>query len=126
MKIANILLGLLFVSFAAVQYNDADAWVWIAIYGLLAVSFFLAATRRYSGILYGLILAACVYEAVDLLPEFNNWVAMGTPNIASEMKTEEPHIEFVREFLGVLIGVLAVLFLFWQFRRNRRIQLQNL
>ena len=122
MKIANLLLGMLFVLFAAVQYNDPDAWLWIIIYGSLAVAFFLAAGRRYSGLLYGLILAAGVYEAVTLAPDFLHWIEMGTPNIASEMKTEEPHIELVREFLGIVITLLAVLFLFWQSRRRFRVK----
>ena len=120
MKISNIVLGVLFVSFAGVQYNDPDAWTWIIIYGMIAVSFFLAAARRYSGLLYGVILIACIYEAVTLAPDFSNWIEMGTPNIATEMKTEEPHIELVREFLGVIIGLSAVIFLFWQSRRRFR------
>ena len=120
MKIANLILGVLFVLFAAVQYNDPDAWLWIVIYGAVAVAFFLAAAHRYSGLLYGAILVACIYEAVTLAPDFSNWIEMGTPNIATEMKTEEPHIELVREFLGVLITLGAVLFLFWQSRRRFR------
>jgi len=32
MKSAGLLAGLLFLGFAALQYNDADAWFWILIY----------------------------------------------------------------------------------------------
>ena len=36
MKVINIILTLLFILFAAVQLNDPDPWLWVAIYGLVA------------------------------------------------------------------------------------------
>jgi hypothetical protein len=36
------------------------------------------------------------------------WARMGFPTITGSMKAEEPHIEVVREFLGLLIAVLAL------------------
>ncbi|MFT5800889.1 MAG: hypothetical protein ACI956_000694, partial [Nonlabens sp.] len=37
MKITNIILGILFAIFAAVQYNDPDSWNWILLYLFVAV-----------------------------------------------------------------------------------------
>ena len=34
MRYANIVLGLLMLAFAAVQYNDPDPHVWVPIYGI--------------------------------------------------------------------------------------------
>ena len=45
MRYLNILLGLLMVAFAAVQYNDPDAPLWIAIYLIPAAWAFAAAFR---------------------------------------------------------------------------------
>jgi hypothetical protein len=45
MRYANILLGVLMVLFAAVQYNDPDALLWIVIYLIPAAWAFTAAFR---------------------------------------------------------------------------------
>jgi len=45
MRYVNIVLGLLMVAFAAVQYNDPDALLWIAIYLVPAAWAFAAAFR---------------------------------------------------------------------------------
>ena len=45
---------------------------------------------------------------------------MGTPNIASEMKTEEPHIELVREFLGLFICVGVLIFHLLEVKRQKK------
>lgn len=45
MRYVNILLGLLMVAFAAVQYNDPDALLWIVIYLVPAAWAFAAAFR---------------------------------------------------------------------------------
>ena len=43
--LVNILLGLVMVAFAAVQYNDPDALLWIVIYLVPAAWAFAAAFR---------------------------------------------------------------------------------
>jgi hypothetical protein len=45
MRYVHIVLGLLMVAFAAVQYNDPDALLWIAIYLIPAAWAFAAAFR---------------------------------------------------------------------------------
>ncbi len=45
MRYVNMLLGLLMVAFAAVQYNDPDALLWIIIYLIPAAWAFAAAFR---------------------------------------------------------------------------------
>jgi hypothetical protein len=45
MRYVNMLLGLLMVAFAAVQYNDPDAPLWIALYLVPAAWAFAAAFR---------------------------------------------------------------------------------
>lgn len=117
MKIFNIILAILFALFAYVQINDPDPWLWVLLYGFVAVVSVLAAFRKYFkyAIMGG--MAGCVLGIVFLLPDFLDWINMGTPNIAESMKTEKPHIEFVREFLGLAIAFAALLFHSFQERK---------
>ena len=45
MKNLYLILGLLFVSFAAVQYNDPDPYIWAPYYLLVAGACFLTYTK---------------------------------------------------------------------------------
>ncbi|MDG1433881.1 MAG: transmembrane 220 family protein [Saprospiraceae bacterium] len=118
MKILNILLTILFVLFAIVQMNDPDPLLWVVIYGLVAVVSGLAILGKYyKGIVY-LGIAVCVIGLGILFPELINWIRMGTPNLAETMKTERSYIEFVREFFGLGISLAALVFHFFQMRKN--------
>ncbi|MFT4762658.1 MAG: hypothetical protein ACI9XO_000513 [Paraglaciecola sp.] len=112
MKITNIVLCILFLLFAAVQFNDPDPWIWVALYTLVAAVCGMAAVGNYRKTLILLGLAVCGIELFNIGPEFLKWIDMGMPNIVDEMKTEAPHIEFAREFLGLLFCVLV---LAWQY-----------
>jgi hypothetical protein len=112
MKITNIILSVLFAIFAVVQFNDPDPWIWVALYSLVAAICGMAAVGNYRKVLILLGLAVCGIELFNIGPEFVNWINMGMPNIADEMQAEAPHIEFAREFLGLL---LCVLVLGWQY-----------
>ena len=122
MKNINISLTILFILFAIVQLNDPDPFFWIAIYLLVATVCGLAVLGRYHRILILLGLAICGIELFTLFPDFMNWVQGGMPNIAEEMKAEEPHIELTREFLGLVVcgGVLI-----FQYFQSRKVDFQN-
>jgi hypothetical protein len=55
---------------------------------------------------------------VTLLPGFFEWIRMGMPSIISEMKAEAPHIELVREFLGLLLATIAMGFVWWKWPKT--------
>ena len=116
MKTVNIILGVLFILFAVVQYNDPDPWLWILLYGFVAGVFFFAAFQRRNTWVALAGIAICSIWLISILPEFINWINMGMPTITGSMKTEEPHIEYTREFLGLGICMLA---LFFNYRRAR-------
>jgi len=114
MRITNIILAILFTIFAVVQYNDPDPWLWIAIYLFMALLSILAANRMYpSWVLRGGILG-CLIGLAILLPDFIDWLSTGAESITQSMKTEQPHIELTREFLGLLICALTLGFFLWQ------------
>ena len=117
MKIINIILTALFALFAFFQWNDPDPWLWVSIYGLVAGISAAAIFQKRSKILIYVGIAICLLGLGLLFPELINWVRMGLPNIAESMKTEKLYIEFVREFFGLVIVLLALVFHWWQGKR---------
>jgi Transmembrane family 220, helix len=122
MKIINLLLAILFLLFAAVQYNDTDSWYWILPYGFVSGTSFAAAKGRYhKGLLLIGLVALLVWMAF-LLPGFIDWIKSGMPSIVDEMKTTKPHIEIVREFSGLLVAVLTLGFhYYWAGRQQAEV-----
>lgn len=117
MKITNIILTILFTLFAGWQFNDPDPWIWVSIYGMVAMISGAAVFRKHNLVVVYIGIAICVLGIGILFPELINWVRMGTPDIAETMKTDRPYIEFVREFFGLIISLAALLFHFYQIRK---------
>jgi len=117
MKAINITLTILFAVFAVVQLNDPDPWFWVFLYGFVAVISGFAIVEKYYKRAIFTGMAVCFLGVIIFFPDFKNWLEMGTPNIAESMKAEKPHIEFVREFLGLVIAFLALLYHFYQYRK---------
>ncbi len=114
MKTAYRVIALVFTSFALVQYNDPDPWVWMLLYGAVALLFGWAAIGRLyrraaqAGFFLTLIWAA------TYLPAFWDWLQMGTPSIVETMKAEQPYVELTREFLGLVLAAGAFGYLAWK------------
>ncbi len=103
MKILYWVVAILFLLFAAVQYNDPDPIQWMLLYGGTAVHFALAALGRPYRPALWLWLAVALVWAASLAPNFINWLRMGLPSIVQTMKAEVPWVELAREFLGLLL-----------------------
>lgn len=114
MKIVNIILTLLFILFAYFQYNDPDPWLWIAVYLYIALVSGLAIAKIYITWLIRLGLLGCIIGLGILLPDFLDWLSSGAESITQSMKTEKPHIELTREFLGLVICALVLGMHLWQ------------
>ena len=118
MKILNFILAALFITFAVVQYNDPDPWKWIFLYVLVAAISLMAALDKYNKWSILLALAIFAIESVRLYPEFQDWVSDGMPSIVDSMKAESPYIEFVREFLGLVLCFAVMIFHYIIFRKR--------
>jgi NO-binding membrane sensor protein with MHYT domain len=103
-----LLPALLFAWSAYVQWNDPDPVVWILAYGAVAACCALAAFGRRPRAAITVLLAGLVVWMLWLSPGFVQWLGMGAPSIVEEMKATAPHIEVVREFLGLLIAVAVL------------------
>ena len=109
-------LALLFALCAYWQLNDPDPYWWVAMYGVTALHLGLAAAGRYVRPLLLLTATAVTVWALTLVPDFISWLSDGMPNIATEMKTDQPHIELVREFLGLSVCAALQWWLWWRSR----------
>jgi len=118
MKIIALILSAIFALFAIVQFNDPDPEVWVVWYGAIAVAAALTAFGKMNklGLLAGIIGGAVAL--IFYIPDFIAWIQGGMESITGSMKAETPFVELVREFLGLLLGVLALTYLYFQVRRS--------
>jgi hypothetical protein len=114
MKAFNLIWCILFIFFAALQYNDPDPYVWMPIYLYGAVLCWLAFRRRYypKAYIIGILVyvAYAVYLFVDKDGVWDWAMQHHGANITETMHAEKPWIEQTREFFGlvILIVVLAI------------------
>jgi hypothetical protein len=123
MKIFNLVLAFLFLVFAALQFNDApdDILFWVAIYTLIATISAFGAFHKYNMWVIVIGLVAVVYELFRKFPSFAQWIGEGMPSIVDEMKATSPYIELVREFLGLVICLVALIFHYVRYMRIRKL-----
>lgn len=106
--IVRIISCLLFILFTYTQFNDPDPVLWISIYGTIALILFISLFTPINN--YILLIIACfliVYSAI-LIPEIINWIKKGMPSIVETMEAGKAHIEYTREFFGILICLLTL------------------
>lgn len=107
-----LVIATAFTIFAGLQWNDPDPWGWMVLYGSTA----LIAILSYFGMIPRLAtlaaLAVTVFQLAELSPGFMEWVNTGTPSLINEMSVDQPTVEIAREFFGLFINAIALLFLF--------------
>jgi hypothetical protein len=112
-----IFLFIMFLAFAALQYNDPDPIVWIAIYGFAALASLL--------VLFNKINKYIILTSIFFYISAAAYIWPGTyEGITMPMSGHKPHIEEARESLGLLICSFSMCFLFF-IARNRNIKTQN-
>jgi hypothetical protein len=107
-KIVSLIFGILFLLFAAVQYNDPDPQVWVPIYGIAA----LACLMAWVGMGQWWFFAGMT--VVYALAAWNQWPPVFEGFLLNEMGMKSINIELARESGGLAIcavamGVLAYL-----------------
>jgi Transmembrane family 220, helix len=113
MKIFNLLFCIIFIFFAALQYNDPDPYVWMPIYLYAAVLCWQAFRGKYYprayiiGILVYFVYALYLFFTADGVLEWLN--KHDAQNIAGSMKADKPWIEQTREFFGLVILICVLL-----------------
>jgi hypothetical protein len=113
MKFFNIFFCIVFILFAAVQYNDPDPYLWIPIYLYPALLSYLKLVQKpiskmayWAGFLvFGAYAIYKVFDANGII----DWIKFhNASSIATTMKAEQPWVEESREFFGLVI-ILVVM-----------------
>ena len=120
-RLINILCALVFAAFACVNLNDSDAILWVATYGAVMLLFALAVFGRADRRISGWLCIAFAIWALVLSPNMVDWIEADMPSLMDEMQASQPHIEVVREFLGLCIAVFALIFLTFSTPKEARI-----
>jgi len=113
MKIFNIGFCIVFILFAAVQYNDPDPYIWMPIYLYAAALCWLAFRNKFYPSAY--LLGIAVYAVYATYKVFDqngliDWITKHhAENIAETMKAEKPWIEETREFFGLVILIVVLI-----------------
>jgi hypothetical protein len=121
MKIFNLVLALLFFSFAALQLNDTkgDVLFWVLIYSVVGMVSAFGAFDKYNMWIIILGLGTALYRLFRDLPEFLIWINSGTPSITGEMEATTPYIETAREFFGLIICIIALVYHYVRYTRMK-------
>jgi hypothetical protein len=116
LRILNAIMLILFALSIAVQYNDPDGLLWMAIYGYALVVTAMALFNRYT-LLAPLGVIAYLLGFAILMP---TWNPGAIAELLSQPKMVNHDVELAREALGLLIcaGWLSVLSTVW-WRRSR-------
>ena len=104
-KILSLVFGLLFVLFAAFQYNDPDPELWVPIYGFAAVACLMA----YAGLARWWFLAAMA--VLYVIAAVYQWPPAFEGFLFSEIGMRSMNIEMAREAGGLGICAAAMLIL---------------
>lgn len=126
MRLFNIIFIVIFIFFAALQYNDPDPYVWMPIYLYAAFLCYRAIQKKWDPMLYlvGVIVyigyAAYLFfdktGVLDWAEEHNG------ESIVQTMKAEKPWIEETREFGGLAIILIVLAINFFWLRKQRKLQ----
>jgi hypothetical protein len=120
MKIINILLALIFLSFVWVQLNDLDPILWILIYAnMVAICAWSAFRTPHK---YWVLLSGIGYlmYAIFLFPGAMDWLKSPDRSLLFDdlAKMQYPYIEETREFLGLVISILVLSWIGFRFRSS--------
>ena len=111
LRLWQIITSVVFGSFAIMQWNDPDPFLWTLVYGVVGLMALFYSNIRRSYIIILLFIYLIFF--LSYVPSIVNWVKAGMPSITSSMKAESPFIELIREASGLVICI-ATLLIFWR------------
>jgi len=109
--IIKLIIGILFLVFAGVQYNDPDPWLWILAYSSIGILTIYSAFRTTPTLVLNILIVVFILLSAFYIPRMMEWIGDGMPSIVGEMKASTPHIEWMREFLGLLLSTITLIWL---------------
>ena len=113
-KNIHYLIAVIFITFAALQYNDPDPLLWMLIYGVVTLVAVLKVYLRqlnFKPLVTTFMVIFALYSLM-YVPVFVEF--LGNPDkseLFGAMKVTKSWIEGTREFLGLLIAIGALEYL---------------
>lgn len=112
MKVFNLTFTVLFIVFAALQYNDPDPYIWVPIYLYSSALCFLAFKGSFypkaylAGIIvYTVYAAYLLFDTTGVL----SWIQQHhAESMVQTMQAKKPWIEESREFFGLIILITVI------------------
>lgn len=109
--IVNILIFVLFFSFAVLQLNDPDPALWCLIYGATAGTALISSYVKIPKVILFVVLLALLGYGFQFFPYLLDWLQTEDKNeIFGEMVYSKPYLEGTREFLGLLMSAMAIVY----------------
>ncbi len=127
MKIFNIILAVVFLAFASLQFNDDpnDIWFWVFIYTGIGIISAFAAFNRYNMWVIVLGIGIVVFQLFRMFFPFASWISSGMPSITGEMKAISPHVELVREFFGLVVCLIVLIYHYIRYTKLKRLMKES-
>ena len=111
-KWINWIVCVVFLLFAFVQLNDPDPYVWVAIYGLIAIFFAVSNFRNIPKIIIQVLIIGLVLFALYHVGYFYDWLLSNDKSeLFGDMIYDKPYVEGTREFMGLVIASGALFYL---------------
>lgn len=110
-KLVDGFLLIVFLAFTVLQLNDPDSVYWVAIYGFIVVIVLLAMLGKQPQVVLKGALIVYFLLLIYYSPALYSWIFRHhAANIAQSMSTEKMYIEEAREFFGVLLCFIIIVF----------------
>lgn len=118
-RITNIVLALLFLSFTLVQFNDPDPVLWIGCYGCMVVLSLLAAWNVFPVKIMIPLAGGYLLLSAMHVEGMLEWLASPNRRLIFDdlAKMQYPYIEEAREFLGLVVCLIVLIFYFYQHKK---------
>lgn len=119
--VLHSVIALLLLTAAAVQINDPDGALWIAIYAVAALGPTLMIFGRRCAPAFAAGAAACLLGACLSASGFWDYVwNHRSESLMQSMSRDTMYIEETREFLGALIALALIALSLWRAKRQPR------
>jgi len=110
-KITNFILCVVFIIFALLQINDPDGFLWFSIYFIVSIICLYSNFKPISKSLLILIIIALLAYSAFYFPLFIDYLeTKNREEIFDEMVYDKPYLEGAREFIGLLIAAIGVIY----------------
>jgi hypothetical protein len=110
-KIKNLILFILFVIFAVLQLNDPDGKLWFSIYFIVSLICLYNTFKPVpKSILILSIIALMSYSVFHFSLFIDYLNTENKEEILREMVYDKPYLEGTREFIGLLLAALGIMY----------------